>query len=158
MTLAGRVAALATAIGLKIKDLYTNQGSLAALTTTAKGSLVSAINELKAGGSVINDAAASGTTTYSSTKIQAVADASALAVKTQLLGGASAAFDTLSEIEAKLGTDDTSLANLLTAVGTRVRFDAAQTLTAGQMTQACANIGIGEPDTDFVSTFNAALV
>lgn len=158
MTLAARVAALATAIGLKIKDIITNMGSLSALTTTAKGSLVSAINEVKAGGLQINDTTASGSTTYSSNKIQAVADASAQAVKTQLLGGASAAFDTLQEVEAALAGDSTALNNLLTAVGNRVRFDAAQTLTTGQITQACANIGVGEPDTDFVSTFNTALV
>jgi hypothetical protein len=160
MTLQQRITALATTIGTIVKSLITNQGSLSALTTTAKNSLVSAINEVKGSTVVINDAAASGTTTYSSNKIELVADAAALAKFNQLVGGASTALDTLGEIEAKLGTEDTAITNLLASVGNRVRFDAPQTvaLTAAQITQVGANIGIGEPDTDFVGVFNAALV
>lgn len=158
-TLQQRITSLATAIGTSIKGLTTNQGSLAALTTTAKGSLVDSINEVNAKPSVqINDTVASGTSTYSSNKIQAVADAAALATKDALLNGASSAFDTLQEIEVQLGSNGTAASNLTTAVGNRVRFDAAQTLTTAQITQACNNIGIGEPDTDFTATFNAALV
>jgi capsid protein len=51
----------------------------------------------------------------------------------------------------------------MTAVDKRVRFDAAQSLTAPEQTQARQNIGaiastaIGDPETDFVSVFEAAL-
>jgi hypothetical protein len=37
-----------------------------------------------------------------------------------------------------------------------VRFDASQTLTTPQMLQACTNLGIGDPDTDFLAAYNAA--
>jgi hypothetical protein len=158
MTIVERITALANAIGAKIKDLYAKQGALASLTTTDKTTLVAAINEVKSTAGVqINDAAASGTTTYSSTKIQAVADAAALATKNSLLNGAGSAFDTLQEVEVALNSNTTAAGNMTTAIGNRVRFDAAQTLTAPQITQACTNIGIGEPDTDFSATFATAV-
>jgi hypothetical protein len=67
-----------------------------------------------------------------------------------------AAYDTLQEIEAKLGSDDTALANLLTAVGNRVSFADAQSLTAAQQLQACTNLGLGDPTTDFAAAYTAA--
>lgn len=60
-TLAERLIALASAIGADIKALTAKQGDLTALSTTAKGSLVAAINEIKTAlgstGAVINDLA-----------------------------------------------------------------------------------------------------
>lgn len=47
MSLEARIIALATAIGTDIKSLNTNQGNLADLSTSAKNTLVAAINELK---------------------------------------------------------------------------------------------------------------
>jgi hypothetical protein len=160
MTLEQRLTALVNAIGAKDKAQSTAIGSLAALNTTAKGSLVAAINEVLAaiGSSTqISDTTVATTTTYSSSKIEALIDSEVAAAINTILGGASAAYDTLLEIQNLLGTQDSSLTNLLTAVGNRIRFDAAQTLTAEQKTQACANLGIGEPDTDFVAVYNAAL-
>lgn len=58
----------------------------------------------------------------------------------RITGNAPAALDTLSEIAAELGNDQTQIDNLLTQIGTRVRFDAAQALTATQQDQARANI------------------
>ncbi len=72
--------------------------------------------------------------------------------------GAGAALDTLSELAAALGNDAGFASTVTTALGYRLRFDAAQALTTGQKTQACANLGIGEPDTDFVTKFNSGLV
>lgn len=74
MTLEQRITLLAQGIAADIKSLNANQGNIASLTTTAKGSLVAAINELKtlvAGASSINDSAASNSTTatYSANKI-----------------------------------------------------------------------------------------
>ena len=71
MTLEQRLILLAQAIGTDIKALALSQGSLSALTTTAIGSLVAAINELKGlidcmsggGGSVIDDGAGDGAST-----------------------------------------------------------------------------------------------
>ncbi|BBF85690.1 hypothetical protein DLM_2075 [Aquitalea magnusonii] len=130
------------------------------MNTTEKVSLVAAINEVLqlaqaaagAAGASIDDTAASNTKTYSSTKITGLlAD-----LKNQILGGASAAYDTLQEIEAEIGNDKSALANLLTAVGNRLSFADAQSLTAAQQLQACTNLGIGDPTTDFVAAYNAA--
>lgn len=159
MTLEQRVLALAQAIGGDIKTLSLNQGNLAALNTTAKGSLVAAINELQglisgASSAEIDDAAiASSTTkTYSASKISTlIAQA-----KSEILGGASSAFDTLLEIQNALSADDSDIAGLLTAVGNRVRFDASQTLTTGEKLTAATNIGVGNTDRDFVSDYNTA--
>ena len=60
--------------------------------------------------------------------------------------------------------DHTGIAALTAAIDKRVRFDAAQTLTVPEQTQARSNIGavaatdIGDTNTDFVAIFNAALV
>ncbi|NHR08319.1 hypothetical protein HA052_24305 [Chromobacterium haemolyticum] len=154
MSLQTRIAELAQAIGTDIKALTAAQGSLAALNTTQKSSLVGAINELQAlagGGAVIDDTAASAGKAYSSAKVvQLLAD-----LKGQILGGASSAYDTLLEIEQKLGSDGSAIAGLLAAVNARISYADAQTLTAQQKAMACANIGIGDPDTDFVAAYNA---
>jgi hypothetical protein len=145
MTLQARITLLAQGIGTDIKTLLTNQGNLAALSTTAKGSLVLALNELHgllgSVGASINDSSNSSTTeTYSINKIIALI----LAAKNEILGGAGAAYDTLVELQALLEGDATNINALTTSIGNRVRFDAVQTLTAPQITQACANIGLGE--------------
>ena len=75
-----------------------------------------------------------------------------------MVNGAGTALDTLYELAAALGNDANFASTMTTALGNRIRFDAAQTLTTGQITQACANIGIGEPNADFVTTFNSGLV
>ena len=80
------------------------------------------------------------------------------AAKNALTNGAAAALDTLAELAAALGNDANFASTTTTALSNRLRFDAAQTLTAGQKTQACTNLGIGEPDTDFVSSFTSGLV
>lgn len=151
-----------TRVATECKALRTlvngNATDLSSLTTTNKASLVAAVNELKAaldsvGGVVINDAATNTTDTWSSSKINTQINS----VLNGVLDGAPDALNTLNELAAAMGDDASFATTITTALGNRVRFDAAQTLTAGQITQACANIGIGEPDTDFVTTFNAGL-
>lgn len=155
MSLQTRLVALAQAIGGDIKTLYAQQGNLAALSTTAKASLVAAINELYAAlaaASEIDDTAASATTTYSSTKVlQLLA-----ALRGDILGGASAAYDTLQELQALLESDATAISGLLNAVSNRIRFDAPQTLTAEQQRTASENIGVGDPEHDFVAEYEEA--
>jgi capsid protein len=138
-------------------------GNLASLSTTDKSNLVAAINELKAAvltAVAINDSSVATTTTYSSSKIVSVLDS----LKADILGGADPAFDTLLELQQALQNDQTGIAALTAAIDNRVRFDAAQTLTAPQQNQARLNIGavaatdIGDTNVDFVAIFNAALV
>ena len=149
-TLIVRISDLATRMATECKSLRTlvnaNGADLSALTTTQKVSLVAAINELKTALDAlgtpitISDSTSSTTQVWSSSKVAS----EITSAKNALTNGAAAALDTLSEIAA--------------ALGYRLRFDDVQTLTSQQKTQACTNLGIGEPDTDFVTTFNSGLV
>ena len=169
MTLEQRLIALAQAIGADIKSLRAAAGALSALNTTNKASLVAAINELQAlvsgsAGAAINDNAGDGATnvTWSANKIFDTIEAAKAAVKSDLTNGAGAALDTLAELATALGNDPNFSATLATQIANRVRFDAAQTLTVPQQTQARANIGaqsaaaIGDPDHDIVADYTAA--
>ena len=163
-TLIVRISDLATRMATECKSLRTlvnaNGADLSALTTTQKSSLVAAINELKtavdnAGSSItISDSSSSTTQVWSSSKVAS----EITAAKNALTNGAAAALDTLSELASALGNDANFSSTITTALSYRLRFDAVQTLTSGQKTQACTNLGIGEPDTDFVTTFNSGLV
>ena len=169
MSLENRLISLAQAIGADIKSLRQADGSLSSLTTTAKSSLVAAINELHSlvgagGGATIDDAAGDGATTvtWSADKIVDSIAAAKLAVKNELVDGAGAALDTLTELAAALGNDPSFAATIAGEIANRVRYDAAQTLTAPQQTQARANIGaqsaaaIGDPERDLVADYNTA--
>ena len=168
MSLETRIVALAQAMGADVKALTAAQGSLSALNTTTKTSLVAAINELMglmgSAGASIDDLAGNGNTavTWSADKIFDSIEAAKTAVKNDLVGGAGAALDTLKELAAALGNDPSFAATIATEIANRVRFDAAQTLTSPQQAQARANIGaqsaaaIGDPDRDLVADYTAA--
>lgn len=165
MSLQTQITNLATRVGTECKSIRAAMGDKTTLTTANKTTLVAAINELVttiASASSILDTATTGDTTHTWSANKIVAEITA--AKNAILNGAPAAFDTLLEISDRLATDQTGLSNLLTAVGNRVAFDAAQTLTAPQKAQAIANIGaisaadVGDVNSDFVATFNAALV
>ena len=104
MTLEARVVALAQAIGTDVKTLTTAVGSLGSLTTTAKSSLVAAINEIAqaaASATGIDDGVISGASTWSSTKISSEISGAV----SDLVGGAGAALDTLKELADALNND-----------------------------------------------------
>ena len=78
-------------------------------------------------------------------------------VKSDILGaGVPETLDTLKEIADRLNGDAALVANMSVAINNRVRFDEDQVLSSEQKTRACTNIGIGEPNTDFVAIYNAA--
>ena len=163
MSLATRIESLVIRVAQEFNDVRTKAGNLANLTTTDKSNLVAAINELQAAvvsSAVIDDAQIATTSTYSSNKIVSLLDA----LKTEILGGADAAYDTLVEIQQLLQNGTSGLDALLAAVNNRVRFDAAQSLTVAEQLQARSNIGavaasdVGNTDTDFVAVFVGALV
>lgn len=156
-----KLLALVQAIGPDIKALNTAKGDLSMLSTTAKGNLVAAINEvygLLAAAGAIDDAAGDGVVnkTWSANKIFDEIAAAAAAVKTELRAGAGAALDTFAEVAAQLAADESAATALATAVANRVRFDAAQALTAPQKLQASQNIGVGDYDQDLVAAYTAA--
>ena len=147
MNLDARLLALVNAVGADIKALKTADGVLANLTTTQKTNLVGAINEVhaaigSAGNASIDDNAGDGNTavTWSANKIYDSIVAAQTALRDELRAGAGAALDTFAEVAAALAEDDTAAAALATAINNRVRFDAAQTLTSGEQTQARDNI------------------
>lgn len=112
----------------------------------------------------INDAVTATTSAWSSSKTNSEIGTQITSRLNTLTGGAPAALDTLNELAAAIGNDANFAATVTTALGNRVRFDAAQTLTAPQKAQAKTNIDaygsveIGNPDTDFVAVFNTGLV
>ncbi len=163
MSLATRIESLVIRVAQEFNDVRAKAGNLANLTTTDKSNLVAAINELQAAvvsSAVIDDAQIATTSTYSSNKIVSLL----AALKTEILGGADAAYDTLGEIKQLLQNGTRGLDALLAAVNNRVRFDVAQSLTVAEQLQARSNIGavaasdVGNTDTDFVAVFVAALV
>ena len=170
MSLITRVNDLAIRVATEIKAnkvlLNGNAADLSALTTTAKTNLVAALNELKAAitaigtPATINDAATNTTQTWSSNKI----DTQITAALNALTTGAPTALNTLDELAAALGDDANFATTVTTSLGNRLRIDAAQGLTAPQQAQARANIGaqeaalIGDPETNYVTTFNAGLL
>ena len=162
MTMETRLIALAQAIGADVKSLRAAQGDLTSLSTTAKGNLVAAINEVVglvgAGGVQIDDGAGNGDTgvTWSADKIFDSIEQAKQAVKDSILGGAGAALDTLKELADALNNDPNFAATIATQISNRVRYDAAQTLTTAQRLQVCQNIGIGDPEADFVAAYNTA--
>ena len=175
-TLAVRLADLATRIATECKAIRTllnnNAADNSALITTAKANLVAAINEVKtqanalasSSGALINDSSnASTTETYSITKIKSELASTAAAVKNELLGGAGAAYDTLKELQDLITGSASDVTNIMTALGKRVRVDAAQSFTTPEQAQARSNIGalsaveIGDPDQNLVTVFNTGL-
>ena len=150
-----RITELAQAIAKDIKTLTTSQGSLTALTTTNKTSLVAALNELKtaiANATEVNDSVTNTSATWSSQKINTAINSAVSA----LVSGAGTTLDTLKELADALGNDANFATTIATQMGKRVRVDAPQTFTVIEQAQGCANLGIGNPDTDFVAAYNTA--
>lgn len=185
MSMETRLIALAQALGADIKLVntaialgVTERGDLSTLTTTAKTSLVAALNEvnaaitaLSAGAAGIDDAATDGdtTSTWSANKIFDELVAAKQAVKNEILDGAGAALDTLNELATALGNDANFAASIAAELTNRVRVDQAQAFTELQKTQGRDNIGaaaasdlstlttaIGDTDHDFVADYNTA--
>ena len=140
MSLLTRITALINSIATDIKDVYAKIGNLSSLQTTTKSSLVGAINEIKAsGGLQINDSTPSVSTTFSGTAIDSKIATAKTEVKNEILGSASAAYDTLQEIQAQMEADDTAAASLTTAVGQRPTYTET-----------------GDLDTDLVAIYNTS--
>jgi hypothetical protein len=163
MSLVSQLSDVVTAIATQFKTVYGKIGDLTSLSTTAKTNLVAAINEcvasISGAGATINDTGTSTSSVWSSSH---TSDQITGAIN-GVLNGAPAALDTLKELADAIGDDADYAASTITALGNRLRFDAAQTLSSGQKTQGQANLDvygtddIGDPTTDFVAVFNAAL-
>ena len=149
---------------LSIQTLTTAIGTLPSLSTTAKGNLVAAINEIFAlatsGAGLINDALTTSTVkTFSIDKIKL----EIAALKTELLGGIPAAtLDTFKEISDAILADQTGTTVMVTAIGNRVSYTNADNKSTVEKAQARANIDaygvveLGNPDTDLIALYTTA--
>jgi hypothetical protein len=174
-TLTTRLTDLATRIATETKSIRTlvngNTADLSALSTTAKSSLVAALNELKGEidsvsssvGAQIDDASSSSSKTWSSTKIAEQLSSQITAAINTLEGGAGSAVDTLKKLGDLISADEGGIASLVTSLTTKLDFGGAQTLTLAQQAQGRANLDafgsveIGTPDTNFVTVFQNGL-
>lgn len=68
--------------------------------------------------------------------------AAAAAVKAEILAGVGPAFDTLLEFQLAVGGDANYAATTAAALGKRVRFDAAQSLSPTEIATVQANLGL----------------
>jgi len=105
------------------------------------------------GGAVINDAATNTTEVWSSQKTQDEITEGITAV----IDAAPGTLDTLNELAAALGDDPNFATTITTALGKRVRVDAAQSFTGGEKTQGQANLGLVPSTVDFAANFTAGL-
>ena len=149
---------LTTTIASAVKAQGVKAGDLPSLTTTAKASLVAAINEVNAknppAGVQLNDASTTSTTeTWSAKK----SSDTIVAAVNALVDGAPGALNTLNELAAKLGDNDSAIGTITTALGNRLRVDGPQSLTAPQQAQGLANLGLARSTVNFAAAFTAAL-
>lgn len=131
-----------------LNALVTQIGTDMGLVKDDIAAALAAIAALPSVASLINDAAGAGVTdkTWSADKLvsefAATITAAVAQAKTEIVDGAPAAYDTLLEISNYISTDQTQAAAILLALDNRVRFDAAQALSAAEQEQAQANIGV----------------
>lgn len=157
-TLAQVLNAFAALVGTDVGSLRTKMGDLTTLTTTEKTNLVGALNEVKASLStfaqdIIDDEAASATSTYSSTKVTQLIQAAVDGI----VDGAPEAYNTLQEIAAYIAADETATSALLTAVNNRVRYDEVMTLTEVQIQNVWTTLELGDRSTlDLEGAYTAA--
>lgn len=110
-------------------------------------------------GASINDATTSTTSVWSSSKTNSSISAAVAA----LVDSSPGALDTLNELAAALGDDVAFATTTATALGNRLRVDAAQSLDSTQKAQGISNLGaisaadVGDVTTNFVTVLNAAL-
>ncbi len=146
MSFETNVTSLAVRLGTEFKTLRTQltgsaTGSLAALTTDTKTSLIAAINELDAaiealagaeGGATIVDGAPVTTSVWSSAKTDSEIDTAVSAAVASLLDSAPGALDTLNELAAALGDDPNFATTITSALAGKAALN--HTHTASQIT------------------------
>ena len=77
-------------------------------------------------------------------------------LRTEILGGAPEALNTLNELAEAFNNNPDVIANLTAALGSRVAVDQAQAFTPEQRRQGSENIGMGNPDHDFLADYISA--
>ena len=144
-----RITAVEGKASTNATNITANASSITTMnsTLTKVKSDLEALQDQVAKATNINDATASATTTYSSNKINSEITAAKQAVKDDLLGGAGAAYDTLKELADLITTNQDAIKALQDLAAGHVKFDAAQSLSDAQKTQARTNIGAADAAT-----------
>lgn len=184
MSLEDRVKVALDQVGDDMQSVMVKVGDTASLNTVAK-TLAEAINELLAAtpagtllaasnlSDLIDVVAARQNLDVSSTAQITAEIASALASITlgslggldqaavdarvqEVVGTAPAALDTLNEIAAALGNDADFANTIALSLSNKLDFTVAQVRTTAEKLQACNNLGVGDPEADFLATYVAA--
>lgn len=132
-----------------LEDNTTSIGDLGRLDTKTQTNLVAALNEVRTSYHgiefvlVIDDNVdlngnLRNKRVYSAKKLKTLI----AAMKTEILGGASSAYDTLKELETLLEGDGQRVEGILNEVKGSLRFDIQQTLTEDQRKIVCKNLGL----------------
>lgn len=141
--LTARVSTAESNISNNTGDIATVQGAIQTLNGSVS-EIESALEELEAAvasATEISDTTTGTSKTWSSTKINNELTAAKTEVKNDILGGAGTAYDTLQELAALIQTSQGEIDALEKLAAGHVKFDAAQSLTTTQQTQARTNIG-----------------
>lgn len=125
-------------------------GALAPVTAPARNMLAQVTTALMLaaiGGASTDSPAFTGTPTAPTPALglntnQVATMAAIQAAIANLVNAAPTTLDTLKELADAIGDDPNFTATMTAALGNRVRFDAAQSLTAGQITQAISNLAL----------------
>lgn len=151
----------------QIKNVKDKQGDLTSLNTAQSGTIVAAINSLKAAldavagdvGAQIDDTSTAADKTFSAQKILAEITASAQATIAQITGGTlDAAKDQLIELLALIENNEGSLLTIIQTQANRVAFDTVQNKNETEKAQARANMGaasaddVGDTSIDFLAS------
>lgn len=162
------IATLQSNSGAIIDD---NNISTTKTYSSSKTESVATAKASAAAAALISDGTTAAGTTWSSTKINSQIGTVVAQVQ-QILAGSSAAYDTFKEISDYIAADTSGAAAMNAAIANRIQVDAAQSFTAGQLTQGLANLvtlgvaknsdlqalitGVGNTSTDFRATYLAA--
>lgn len=163
----GDVTALATAsdnlVGA-INELHTEVDAITA--SVGNGDMLAATYDPQNIASDVFDRANhTGTQTVSTiSDFTAQVNALAQAIVDNVIDAAPGTLDTLNELAAALGDDPNFATTINTSLANRLRFDVTQTLNATQLQQGQDNLQVysrtelGDPDTNYVTTFETGLI
>ena len=137
-----RLSTAETAVNTNKSDLAIVKSNISTIQDTidALEEAVDALEDFAASSTDINDNAISEATTWSSFKTNTIITEAKQAVKDEILNGAGTAYDTLKELADLITANASAIEALEALAAGHVRYDAAQTLTETQKTQARANI------------------